>query len=119
MNLVFHSYKLLKHSFLRAELRPWLDGRLEELQVSHLLKVNDSSHVPWNLGDKVAKSDVYAGIFACLCCGEPSMACRLALTCRMSHLASCLSMAALSDPLCKRGLQKQLRVWNELKVVLF
>ncbi|KAM7537618.1 hypothetical protein Aperf_G00000065908 [Anoplocephala perfoliata] len=104
--------------WIRAELRPWLDGRLEELQVSHLLNVKNSPHTPWNLGDKVSKSAVYEGIFVCLCCGEPEMACRLALTCRMSHLASCLSMAGLSDPLCKRGLQKQLRVWNELKQVL-
>lgn len=25
-------------------------------------------------------------------------------------------MAPVSDPLCKRALQKQLRVWDELKV---
>ncbi|VDN95880.1 unnamed protein product [Rodentolepis nana] len=105
--------------WIRAELRPWLDGRLKELKVAHLLSVKDASQPPWNLSEKVTKSAVYEGIFACLCCGETGMACRLALTCRMSHLASCLSMAAISDPLCKRGLQKQLRVWNELKVLPF
>nr|CDS27270.2 nuclear pore complex protein Nup98 Nup96 [Hymenolepis microstoma] len=105
--------------WIRAELRPWLDGRLRELKVAHLLSVKDASQTPWNLSEKVTKSAVYEGIFACLCCGETGLACRLALICRMSHLASCLSMAAISDPLCKRGLQKQLRVWNELKVLPF
>lgn len=106
----------MSFAFHRVELRPWLDGRLKELKVAYLLSANDSSQVTWNLGEKATKSAIYAGIFACICCGETGMACRLALTCRMSHLASCLSMAGISDPLCKRGLQKQLRVWNELKV---
>ncbi|VDL63635.1 unnamed protein product [Hymenolepis diminuta] len=104
--------------WIRVELRPWLDDRLKELKVAHLLSANDSQ-VTWNIGENTIRSAIYAGIFACLCCGETGMACRLALTCRMSHLASCLSMAGISDPLCKRGLQKQLRVWNELKVLSF
>ena len=102
----------------RAELRPWLDYRLKDLGLINLLKVSDVSEASWNLGNNVPKSAIFEGIFTCLCCGEPAVACRLALSYRMSHLASCLSMAAISDPLCKRGLQRQLRVWNELKVTL-
>ncbi|VDM31028.1 unnamed protein product [Hydatigera taeniaeformis] len=105
--------------WIRFELRSWLDSRLKELGLTNLLKVDGSLQSPWNLDGNVSKSSIFAGIFACLCCGEPSLACRLALTCRMSHLASCLSMAPISDPLCKRALQKQLRVWDELKVLSF
>ncbi|KAL5961216.1 Nuclear pore complex protein Nup98-Nup96 [Taenia solium] len=105
--------------WIRFELRPWLDSRLNELGLANLLKVEGSSQDPWNLDENVSKSSIFAGIFACLCCGEPAVACRLALTCRMSHLASCLSMAPISDPLCKQALKKQLRVWDELKVLSF
>ncbi|EUB54569.1 Nuclear pore complex protein Nup98 [Echinococcus granulosus] len=105
--------------WIRSELRSWLDSRLKELGLANLLKVEGSLQSPWKLDENVSKTSIFAGIFACLCCGEPAVACRLALTCRMSHLASCLSMAPISDPLCKRALQKQLRVWDELKVLSF
>uniref|UniRef100_A0A5K3FMZ1 Nuclear pore complex protein Nup98-Nup96 n=2 Tax=Mesocestoides corti TaxID=53468 RepID=A0A5K3FMZ1_MESCO len=105
--------------WIRVELRPYLESRLKSLGLAHLFKAKASPHSLWSLGDKVPKSSVFAGIFACLCCGEPAIACRLALTCRMSHLASCLSMAALCDPLCKQSLKKQLQIWNELKVLPF
>ncbi|KAL5110459.1 Nuclear pore complex protein Nup98-Nup96 [Taenia crassiceps] len=105
--------------WIRFELRPWLDSRLKKLGLANLLKIEGSSQGQWDLDGNISKSSIFAGIFACLCCGEPAVACRLALTCRMSHLASCLSMAPVSDPLCKRALQKQLRVWDELKVLSF
>lgn len=109
----------------RAELRPSLDARLKELGLSTLFMPSahstaDGDSDLWSqTGTKVTTEAVCAGIFAAMCCGEPLVACRLALAHRMSHLASCLSMAPISDPLCKRGLKKQIIVWNELKVLPF
>ncbi|CAH8631056.1 unnamed protein product [Dicrocoelium dendriticum] len=109
--------------WIRAQSYPWLLNQLSHLNLLHVCQPrngtsSDGSALldpPFPLSKKVSADDVGKGIFYCLLAGEPGAACRLALAACMPNLASLLAHSSASDPLVRRGLQRQLVVWHDLK----
>ncbi|VDN10334.1 unnamed protein product [Dibothriocephalus latus] len=115
-------------AFYRAveidQLRPWMLLHLKELGLSNLLEFTQSQDAEpiaklrdlWSTGANLSRQNLFEGIFACLCCGETGLACRIAVAGQLPSMAIVLSQAPNGDPQFKHDILRQLQTWHELKM---
>nr|VZI43396.1 unnamed protein product [Spirometra erinaceieuropaei] len=110
--------------WIRDQLRPWMLSRLKELGLSSLVEFTQSQDAEpiaklrdlWSTGAQLSRQKFFEGIFACLCCGETGLACRIAVAGQLPSMAIVLSQAPNGDPQFKHDILRQLQTWHELKM---
>ncbi|CAL8072922.1 unnamed protein product [Calicophoron daubneyi] len=119
--LAFLCRKQAVSEWIRSHSYPWLEKRLRSLGLFDVVKVpnsdsdaNNNELIPGCL-ENHKTDDISEGLFACLVSGEPGAACRLALAASMPGLAALIAQCTAGDPIVRRGLQRQIMMWHEMK----